>query len=117
SIGPDELRLDYKGIQLSKEVLRRYYRNTAWYREIESSKAEAAKRPSVKWQDICRHEKGSAPPPLPPALKECIANMYLALAATMVGGPLAEKICPLSLPAVAEQLAKEIDLAEKEGKP
>ena len=43
--------------------------------------------------------------------------MYLALAATMVGGPLAEKICPLSLPAVAEQLAKEIDLAEKEGKP
>ncbi|HRT82057.1 MAG TPA: hypothetical protein P5127_02750 [Oscillospiraceae bacterium] len=97
--------------------MRSYYRKTAWYREIESSKAEAAKRPSVKWQDICRHEKGSAPPPLPPALKECIANMYLALAATMVGGPLAEKICPLSLPAVAEQLAKEIDLAEKEGKP
>ncbi len=116
SIGPDELRLDYKGIQLSKEVLRRYYRNTVWYKEIEASKAEAAKRPSVKWQDICRHEKGSAPPPLPPALKECVANMYLALAATMVGGALAEKICPLALSSVAEQLAGQIALAEKDGK-
>ena len=38
SIGPDELRLTRNNIQLSKEIIRQYYRQTEWYSHLERVK-------------------------------------------------------------------------------
>lgn len=38
SIGPDELRLSKDGIQLSKEIIRQYYKKTTWYEAMELGK-------------------------------------------------------------------------------
>jgi phosphoribosylaminoimidazole-succinocarboxamide synthase len=39
SIGPDELRLTKDGVQLSKEVIRQFYKKTSWYSELEEAKS------------------------------------------------------------------------------
>jgi len=88
SIGPDELRLDYQGIQLSKEILRDFYRHTKWYQDIVTSKAEAESEPGSKWQNICRNKLKSAPPALEGRLKDGVSKMYLALAASLIGSDL-----------------------------
>lgn len=85
SIGPDELRLDYQGIQLSKEILRDFYRQTSWYQDITASKAQAESEPGSKWQTICRNKLKSAPPPLSANLKDGVSKMYLALASSLIG--------------------------------
>lgn len=38
SIGPDELRLTKDGVQLSKEIIRQYYKATDWYERLETAK-------------------------------------------------------------------------------
>ena len=40
SIGPDELRLSKDHIQLSKEIMRQYYKKTPWYQTMEDGKKE-----------------------------------------------------------------------------
>lgn len=90
SIGPDELRLDCQGVQLSKEILRVFYRRTDWYKQIEDAKEEAESRPGIKWQDILKQEKKIEAPPLSPDMAEAVSQMYLALAAELSGLDLAE---------------------------
>ena len=46
SIGPDELRLTFDGVQLSKETLRKPYRSTPWLTAIDQAKALAKERVS-----------------------------------------------------------------------
>lgn len=38
SIGPDELRLTKNGVQLSKEIIRQYYKASEWYARLDESK-------------------------------------------------------------------------------
>ncbi|HAZ13504.1 MAG: hypothetical protein A2X86_13315 [Bdellovibrionales bacterium GWA2_49_15] len=86
AIGPDELRLEYRGMQLSKEVLRRFYRKTAWFQEWESYKKKNGENQSgPDWKKEARAAVG-APPALPPAFKKSISNMYCALANVVADG-------------------------------
>lgn len=68
---PDECRFTYDGIQLSKEVLRFYYRKTDWYKQI----LEAKDKDFVRWRELVSLK----PPLLPRDLKELVSEMYMSM--------------------------------------
>lgn len=109
SIGPDELRLDSQGVQLSKEILRVFYRRTDWYKQIEAAKQEAESRPGIKWQDILKEEQKVSPPPLSEDMAEAVSQMYLALAAELSGLNLGEKSTLTALKDVPAKLNKALE--------
>ncbi len=94
SIGPDELRLSYRGVQLSKENLRQFYRGCSWHLAIEEAKKMAKERGSDNWKSICLEELNCEPSPLKSDVKEAVEMMYRALANALsqaVGG---ERVFP-----------------------
>ena len=80
SVGPDELRLIYEGVHLSKEVLRKQYRNSAWYEAVEKSKKLAEERGTDDWKRICKEELQSFPLPLPNRVRRAVTHLYPAIA-------------------------------------
>jgi len=71
---PDECRFSYNGFQLSKEVLRAYYRKTKWFKELEILKGENG------WR-----EKLGMPPRLDEEFKEAVKDMYKACCNEITG--------------------------------
>ena len=69
---PDECRFLYKGLHLSKEILRIFYKKTEWYREVERAKLKT----KTNWKELVK----TTPPKLPTDLKKCIEDMYRVLA-------------------------------------
>lgn len=75
SVGtPDECRFSYSGMQISKEILRIYYRNTEWYNQLESLKGQS------DWKI-----KAGEPPKLPLDLKNVVSDMYKACCNEVTG--------------------------------
>ena len=66
----DECRFTYRGIPVSKEIARIYYRGTEWHKACE----EAKTRDHRNWKDLC----SIGPEPLPPRLKNALSNIYCA---------------------------------------
>jgi len=66
----DECRFTFKGMPISKEIARLYYRKTPWYKEL----IDAKKKDELNWKD----KVNLSPPPLPPRLKELISTAYCA---------------------------------------
>lgn len=64
SIGPDELRLMYKDLHLSKEILRQAYQETEWFSCIAEAKKYSKENPKVLWQQYCRENLKLEPAPL-----------------------------------------------------
>ncbi len=83
SIGPDELRLSYRGISLSKENLRQCYQQSAWREALEEAKTLARRREVSDWKSICLEEFKISPPPLKKEIKCAAEMMYQALANTL----------------------------------
>ena len=79
AIGPDELRLTFDGVSLSKEILREYYRGTPWHLEVEARKKEVGE--TSDWHSLVR----SRPEALPAAPLRTVANLYGALANAVAG--------------------------------
>ncbi len=79
SIGPDELRLTFDGIQLSKETIRKKYRDTEWYHAVEEAKLIAEKRGEEDWKSICINEIKKTPPHLSEEEVENFSMMYKTL--------------------------------------
>lgn len=79
SIGPDELRLTYNGIQLSKENLRKFYRDSDWYQKVEQAKQMAKERNEKDWKTICQNELGCHPDRLSQEQVTAAAMMYKTL--------------------------------------
>ncbi|AEJ60752.1 phosphoribosylaminoimidazole-succinocarboxamide synthase [Spirochaeta thermophila DSM 6578] len=73
----DECRFTYRGIPVSKEVARIFYRRTEWYRRVE----EAKKEDRVHWKE----RVGMEPPPLPREFAQAISEMYMAYANELTG--------------------------------
>lgn len=73
---PDENRFTFKGTQLSKEIIRKYYRTTDWYKKTE----EAKQKDPTKWK---AHVE--APPLLPDEFKAKVAEMYQILCNDITG--------------------------------
>lgn len=79
SIGPDELRLTFQGVQLSKENLRQFYREGLWAKNCEEAKLLAKKRGEADWKKICTQELNSHPLALESGQVELISQMYQTL--------------------------------------
>jgi len=70
----DECRFTFRGLPVSKELARIYYRRTRWYDDVNRTKRENGRR----WKEFC-----SSPPPLPPQLKVSISEVYQSFANEM----------------------------------
>ena len=85
AIGPDELRLLVggleKGLQLSKEFLRQFYKPTAWYQAVQDGKQEAAVKGVSDWKRFVKEQ----PPGLPPSHKDLATQLYLVLTNSLTG--------------------------------
>jgi phosphoribosylaminoimidazole-succinocarboxamide synthase len=68
---PDECRFMYDGFHISKEFARRYYRKTEWFTEVEKAK----KSGGSEWKQLVKVQ----PPPLEPAIKKLLSQMYLSV--------------------------------------
>jgi phosphoribosylaminoimidazole-succinocarboxamide synthase len=79
SIGPDELRLTYQGILLSKEIFRQHYLGGAWELAVKEAKKMAKARGVEDWKSICRDELGQTPEKLPLEFKEMGEKIYRLL--------------------------------------
>lgn len=66
----DECRFTFEGLPVSKEILRIYYRNSAWHKATEEAKAKDRQH----WKEIC----AVPPEPLPPRLKQLASQIYCA---------------------------------------
>lgn len=88
SIGPDELRLIYKGIHLSKEMIRQVYRGSNWEKNLKEAQDLARKQGRLDWKEICQKELNSTPERLPADAKAVIDRLYPTLANVLSGKPL-----------------------------
>ena len=79
SIGPDELRLTFDKLKLSKECLRDFYRSTSWFEASKEAKVIAKERELLDWQGICADELQETPPQLPAHLAEHLTHVYQAV--------------------------------------
>ncbi|MCK4439473.1 phosphoribosylaminoimidazolesuccinocarboxamide synthase [Candidatus Bathyarchaeota archaeon] len=77
----DECRFTYKGLHISKEITRKFYRKTRWYREVEEAKQRAETEGVKEWRKLCQ----SSPPKLDLALKTIISEMYTAATNELTG--------------------------------
>ncbi|RLI86902.1 MAG: phosphoribosylaminoimidazolesuccinocarboxamide synthase [Archaeoglobales archaeon] len=71
---PDECRFMLEGLHISKEILRRYYRRTDWYRRIEEAKG------NPNWREMA-----GKPPRLPKDLIKAVSDMYKACCNEITG--------------------------------
>ncbi len=70
SIGPDELRLTKDGVQLSKEIIRQYYKGTEWQTRLDETK----KKHGEQFKDYI-----SPPEKLNREFKSAVEEMYKLL--------------------------------------
>ncbi len=71
---PDECRFSFDGFEVSKELLRKYYRKTEWYEKVKLLKGQEGWREAV-----------GSPPPLPSEVKEGVSNLYRAFCNEVTG--------------------------------
>jgi len=85
SIGPDELRLTYNGLPLSKEFLRQIYTKTPWLDAAKKAKSIAEERGTENWKEICIKELGEQPRPLKTEEIDTASLLYKALTNELAG--------------------------------
>ncbi|MEM3382621.1 MAG: phosphoribosylaminoimidazolesuccinocarboxamide synthase [Nitrososphaerales archaeon] len=72
----DECRFTYKGLHVSKEIARIYYRQTEWAKRVERAKQEAKEKGLKDWRVLVDLKT----PNLDQNLKSLISDMYMAAA-------------------------------------
>ncbi|MFB6156386.1 MAG: phosphoribosylaminoimidazolesuccinocarboxamide synthase [Haloferacaceae archaeon] len=72
----DENRFAYDGQEVSKEVVRQYYKreHPGWVEAVSAAKAEARERGVADWRALCDR----SPPSLPADVVEAVADLYTA---------------------------------------
>ena len=70
----DECRFVYKGMNVSKEILRKFYKKTAWYNAVEQAKKVAEKQNNTNWKMLCKLK----PPKLDSKLIDIVSRIYKA---------------------------------------
>ena len=79
----DENRFSYDGQEISKELLRQYYKRThpEWVEAVDEAKRAARERDRADWRALCDRE----PPSLPERVIETAADLYTAGANAYLG--------------------------------
>jgi phosphoribosylaminoimidazole-succinocarboxamide synthase len=85
SIGPDELRLIYNGVHLSKEMIRQVYRGSKWEESIKEAQDIARQTGKHDWKAICTTKLNSQPEPLPQDFKQIVNQLYGSLTNHLTG--------------------------------
>lgn len=85
SIGPDELRLLYKGTHLSKEMIRQIYRGCKWENALKEAQKLAHERSTLDWKSICTGELKSSPAKFSTENKRIVDSLYGVLANHLTG--------------------------------
>ncbi|MGQ9641033.1 MAG: phosphoribosylaminoimidazolesuccinocarboxamide synthase [Candidatus Bathycorpusculaceae bacterium] len=80
----DECRFTYKGLHVSKEIARIYYRRTEWAKEVENAKRKAKEQGVEDWKRLVKTD----PPKLDLRLKTLINQMYMATANEITRKPI-----------------------------
>ncbi len=80
SIGPDELRLTYEDMPLSKEFLRQLYGASPWSEAVKKAKDLAKERKTQDWKAICTDELKQVPQHLSREQIDVSSLLYQALA-------------------------------------
>ena len=72
----DENRFAYDGQEVSKEVVRQYYRRTdpEWVEAVSAAKSEARDRGVADWRTLCDR----SPDPLPDDVLDAVSDLYAA---------------------------------------
>ncbi|MBN1695216.1 phosphoribosylaminoimidazolesuccinocarboxamide synthase [candidate division WOR-3 bacterium] len=73
----DECRFLFNEIALSKEILRKHYRKSKWYKEVKKAKDKNVK----DWKSLVKIK----PEPLPKDLKKAVSGMYQSVANLISG--------------------------------
>ncbi len=71
---PDECRFSYNGFEVSKEILRNYYKNTEWYKRLREVKGRE------NWRKIV-----GIPPKLSDDIREITSKIYMSLCNEITG--------------------------------
>lgn len=79
---PDENRFSFKKTQLSKEILRQWYKQTEWYDEFNNWKKKVGKK---HWIDVEEYPEPPTPPHVPKELIDVVSDMYRTVAGVWVG--------------------------------
>ncbi|WP_248897938.1 phosphoribosylaminoimidazolesuccinocarboxamide synthase [Haloplanus halobius] len=81
----DENRFAYDGQEVSKEVVRQYYKHAhpEWVEAVSEAKAEADRRDVADWRALCDVD----PAPLPPSVVTAVSEMYTAGTNAYTGEP------------------------------
>ena len=79
----DENRFAYQGQEVSKEVIRQYYRRTdpEWVEAVSAAKSEARSEGVADWRGLCDR----APEPLPESVLDAVSELYAAGANAYTG--------------------------------
>ncbi len=85
SIGPDELRILADGKQLSKELIRQFYRGSVWEQRLKEAQSIAKERAVLDWKTICLDELDAKPEKLSAEFKQQADKLYGVLANTLIG--------------------------------
>ncbi|WP_299330728.1 phosphoribosylaminoimidazolesuccinocarboxamide synthase [Haloplanus sp.] len=80
----DENRFAYDGQEVSKEVVRQYYKRAdpGWVEAVSEAKAEADRLDVADWRDRCAAD----PDPLPASVVTAVSDLYAAGANAYTGG-------------------------------
>lgn len=97
SLTPDELRLNYKGVSLSKQLLRDYYQKTSWYEKVLSIKEECLQKNISDWKSYGkeRFAEDFLPPKMPEDLRRNFSLLYQALTNRILGNQVFKGIVDL----------------------
>jgi len=71
---PDECRFSFEGFEVSKEILRDYYRKTEWYEKVKAHKGKEG------WREIV-----GVPPKLDEEVKKAVSQLYMSLCNEITG--------------------------------
>jgi phosphoribosylaminoimidazole-succinocarboxamide synthase len=79
----DENRFAYRGQEVSKEVIRQYYKRTdpEWVEAISAAKSRAREEGVADWRGLCER----TPEPLPDAVLDAVSDLYAAGANAYTG--------------------------------
>ena len=79
----DENRFAYGGQEVSKEVIRQYYRRTdpEWVAAVSDAKSEARAEGVADWRELCER----SPEPLPEGVLDAVSDLYTAGANAYTG--------------------------------
>ncbi len=80
----DECRFQYKSYPVSKEMARKFYRKTEWFKKVE----EAKRKDRFNWIEMV----GQDPEPLPDEFRGLFADMYRSVANRITGREFFENV-------------------------